>query len=77
MPDSNCRSCGSNLEIITVCKLCNQPLVFACNRCGSFLDEKVHLNCRRSDIEVTRNNQAQNKKSGQKQRIRIQMHFPI
>ena len=29
MPDSNCRSCGSNLEIITVCKLCNQPLIFA------------------------------------------------
>ena len=44
MPDSNCRACGCDLEIKSVCVFCRQPIRLVCNSCGSFTDEKYILN---------------------------------
>ena len=50
MPDSNCRSCGSDLEIISVCQSCLQASKLTCNNCGYISDEKIHLDCRNSVV---------------------------
>ena len=52
MPDSNCRSCGSDLEIISVCESCHQASKLTCNNCGYISDEKIHLDCRNSVVQV-------------------------
>lgn len=54
MLDSKCRSCGCDLEVISVCKSCYQTLKLACNACGYISDEKVHLDCRNAEFLVTR-----------------------
>jgi predicted amidophosphoribosyltransferase len=45
-----CRQCGSELDIIiSICKLCEQPLRFGCPSCGHIEDEKVHLDRRNAE----------------------------
>jgi hypothetical protein len=56
MPETSCRSCGSELAVIQVCRLCNQILKLACNTCGHISDEKVHLDCRKAEFLVTHRN---------------------
>ena len=48
-----CRRCGSDLDIISVCRFCNQPLKFGCQSCGNIADEKVHVDCRNAEFLVT------------------------
>jgi len=53
MPDTNCRSCGSKLEVNLVCKFCNQPVRLTCGICGYISDEKVHVDCMNAEFLVT------------------------
>jgi len=38
----SCRKCGEQLQVINICKHCNQPLHFECNNCNSFVDDPIH-----------------------------------
>lgn len=50
MTEAVCRRCGSDLDVISVCKFCNQPLKFGCQSCGNIADEKVHVDCRNAEL---------------------------
>lgn len=52
MPETNCRSCGSDLEAMS-CNFCNQTLKLTCNTCGHISDEKIHTDCRNAEFLVT------------------------
>ena len=53
MTETVCRRCGSDLDVISVCKFCSQPLKFGCQSCGNIADEKVHVDCRNAEFLVT------------------------
>jgi len=40
-----CRNCGSQLEVITVCEICEQPHAFRCSNCYHFVDDPIHTEC--------------------------------
>jgi len=39
----SCRKCGQELQVITLCSSCDQPLHFECNNCRHFVDDLIHL----------------------------------
>ena len=53
MTETICSRCGSDLEAISLCKFCNQPLKFGCQSCGNIADEKVHVDCRNAEFLIT------------------------
>jgi len=53
MTETVCRRCGSDLDVISVCKFCSQPLKFGCQSCRNIADEKVHVDCRNAEFLVT------------------------
>jgi len=41
----SCRSCGSDLEVKTVCAICDQPEQVRCASCYHYVDDPVHTEC--------------------------------
>jgi hypothetical protein len=40
--ERNCRSCGSKLNIIQICHVCNEPVMWFCLNC-SLIYDSVHI----------------------------------
>ncbi len=38
MTDTICRRCGSDFDVISNCKFCDQPLKFGCQSCGNIAE---------------------------------------
>ncbi len=38
----SCRNCGSELKVIELCRECDQPLHFQCEKCRYFVDDPIH-----------------------------------
>ncbi|MEW5839510.1 hypothetical protein [Nitrososphaera sp.] len=45
MPETLCRSCGTELRPKSSCELCGVTLNMVCPGCGNFTDDMVHLDC--------------------------------
>jgi hypothetical protein len=50
MAQTLCIKCGSELKVSSYCKLCQEPLIFACTSCDYITEEKVHTDCRNAEV---------------------------
>src|SRR5436190_15065888 len=50
MAQTLCIKCGSDLKVSSYCKLCQEPLIFACTSCDYITEEKVHTDCRNAEV---------------------------
>jgi hypothetical protein len=50
MAQTLCIKCGSDLKVSSYCKLCKEPLIFACTSCDYITEEKVHTDCRNAEV---------------------------
>ena len=50
MAQTLCIKCGSELKPSSYCRLCQQPLIFACTSWEYITEEKVHTDCRNAEI---------------------------
>src|SRR5438874_4482637 len=50
MAQTLCIKCGSDLKVSSYCKLCQEPLIFACTSCDYITEEKVHSDCRNAEV---------------------------
>ena len=50
MVQTLCIKCGSELKVSSYCHLCQEPLIFACTSCDYITEEKVHTDCRNSEV---------------------------
>jgi len=42
MKINSCRNCGSELKVIELCRDCDQPLHYQCEKCRYFVDDPIH-----------------------------------
>ena len=54
MSETLCIRCGSDLKRSSYCELCRQPLVFKCSACDYTTEEKVHSDCRNTELFGTK-----------------------
>jgi hypothetical protein len=40
----------AHLKVSSYCKLCQEPLIFACTSCDYITEEKVHTDCRNAEV---------------------------
>lgn len=45
MGSTNCIKCGSSIDPLSYCELCEEPLNFKCSACGFVTEMKVHVDC--------------------------------
>src|SRR6266496_1758174 len=50
MAQTLCIKCGSELKVSSYCRLCHEPLIFACTSCDYITEEKVHTDCRNAEV---------------------------
>src|SRR5919197_488573 len=50
MAQTLCIKCGSELKPSSYCRLCQQPLIFACTSWEYITEEKVHTDCRNAEV---------------------------
>ena len=50
MAQTLCIKCGSELKVSSYCQLCREPLIFACTSCEYITEEKVHSDCRNTEV---------------------------
>lgn len=53
VPETLCRTCGLELEAVSICRFCNEIIKYTCMTCGYISDKKIHAECRTAEFLVT------------------------